>query len=138
MTDHPRKLIRQKIKNLLIGKTVAGTNVFTNRTKPLVDLPILLIYLKSEPAEVVKDLPIKREAEILIELIDKVGDDLDDRLDDEAYEIEKELQGNEYLDGLVENIDIINTDIRLIEEGTKRYGSLLLTYRTRYYTRKFI
>ena len=141
MADHPRQTLREKIKDEIVnGSTQAGSRVYTNRVIPtqLDELPIILIYLKEESTEKEKELPRKRIATFSIEILQKIGDDLDDKLDEIAKEVEIIFQGDDFLDGLVNDMGFSNTSINLVQDGSRKLGSCILTYNCEYYTKTLV
>lgn len=102
---HPRTLIRTTLQAILIAAgTVAGSNVLR---EPLAlnslrakDLPVIGIWMPEE--DVTEQLPDQarertRELAVTIEAVVSPGDDVDVRLDDIAYEIERALDADRYL-----------------------------------------
>ena len=91
-----RQTIRNKIKTILTTPAIAaiGPRVFTNRMRKVFpeELPCIIIYSKSESAEITVAAPrqYKRVMKLAIEIIDKwdesaeatLDDTLDDRLDE--------------------------------------------------------
>jgi len=138
MADHPRKVLRDKVKTkILAGSTSFGTRVYTNRVIPVqkTELPLCLIYITNEPTERDRELPLIRRPKLVIELLEKTGPDLDDKLDGLCVEIEKIFQGDEFLDDLTNEFYLSATDIRIVEEGGVKLGSAVLTYAVMYRTR---
>jgi hypothetical protein len=138
MADHPRQVIRKKVQEKIINAgTSFGTRVYTNRIIPVQQptMPICLIYITNEPTSRDRELPYKRQPSILIEVLEKTGPDLDDKLDALCREIEMVFQHDEFLDNLTNEFFISSTDIRIVEEGGTKLGSAVITYSASYYTR---
>jgi len=141
-----RQTIRNKIKTILTTPAIAaiGPRVFTNRMRKVFpeELPCIIIYSKSESAEITVAAPrqYKRIMKLAIEIIDKwdesaeatLDDTLDDRLDEIATEVEKRLYRNETLDGEV--IDLLFSDIEtdFVPEGEQPVGAMRLTFDVEY------
>lgn len=139
---HLRQSIREAIAERLISaKTNARNNIFISRAKPLFDqdMPAILIYtntekIKEERWETDGFGPLERELEIFIEAIDYGKDDLDNKLDDLAEQIEKALDGWDIPNRKSAILRFIGTDMDISIEGNKIYGAVRLgfnlTYRT--------
>lgn len=141
-----RQAIRNKIKTLLTTPVIAaiGTRVYTNRMRKVYaeELPCVIIYSKSESAEITVAAPRQytRTMKLAVEILDKwdessqtsLDDTVDDRLDEIANEIEKRLYRNETLDGEV--IDLIFSDIEADFDpaGEQPIGVMRLTFDVQY------
>jgi hypothetical protein len=138
MDLHPRTVIRHKIvEELIAAATQAGTRVYANRVLPVAksELPVILVYIQNEPTDrELDELPYNREPRTIIEALQKNGDDLDDKLDELAREIEMTFQGDKTLSGLTDDFKLTNTNIAIKEEGGAMLGSISLTYNTPYHT----
>lgn len=140
-----RQEIRKKIRELLIGKTKAGDRVFTNQAAPtwVEDLPVILIYPRSESVELFNQAPreLKRDIQMVIEIVasgseepnaeDK--DTVEDQLDEMSSLIECELARDETFEGLVDMSILTSTDFDFAGEGAKPIGSARLVYTVVYY-----
>ena len=140
-----RQDIRKKIREILIGKTIAGTRVFTNQAAPtwVEDLPVILIYPRSESAELFNQAPreLKREIQMVIEIVasgseepnaeDK--DTVEDILDEMSTLIECEMARDETLENLADMSILTSTDFDFAGEGAKPIGSARLVYNIVYY-----
>lgn len=139
---HTRQYIREAIATRLIEvNTSAGKNVFTNRAKPLFDqnLPAILIYASNEQISEERWNtdgfgPLTRELEIFIEAVDFGKDELDDKLDTLAMQIENALDGWDIPQRQSAILRFKGTDMDMAIEGNKTYGAVRLafdlTYRT--------
>lgn len=137
-----RQTIRNKIKTLLTTPAIAavGARVFTNRMRKVFpeELPCIIIYSKSESAEITVTAPRQytRTMKLAVEIIDKwdesaqsnLDDTVDDRLDEIATEVEKRLYRNETLDNEV--VDLLFSDIETDFDptGEQPVGAMRLTF----------
>lgn len=150
-----RKEIRKAIQALLIDKTDAGANVFSNLSSSLwsEDLPQIAIYTRSENIEAMNVAPreYKRYVEIAIEIVaegpeDPNSDDgkyLEDILDDIAEQVETEMNRDEtigtYTDAfgnscvLVDELILNNVEFEFRGEGSKPTGSARLIFNALYH-----
>ena len=139
--SHKRQIIRDAIINQLKDKTDAGSNIYSNRAKPLFDqfLPAILVYSKQENTledqyNVDGYAPLKRELEIAIEAVIIASDEFDQKLDDIASQIESALDGFEIETRKADLIKLKSTEIDYSIEGSKIYGAVRLTYSVIYRT----
>lgn len=146
-----RKAIRKAIRNILLNKTEAKDRVFTNQSTPswVEDLPVILIYSRSEDNEVFNESPRewKRTVNMAIECIavapesPNIGDSdesparlLDDLLDDIADKIELELSRDDTLNCTADDINLSSTEFDFEGDGQMPVGSVRLIYQVTYYT----
>lgn len=130
-----RKLIRQKIAELLTDETAAGASVFTNRVVNVghSELPALIVYSDGEDEpEIYSDGPreYKRRARIAIELLVQAGSNpIDDDLDDLAEEVQRVLFCNPWLDGEAAGLELGAVEGPTIEaDGRVLVGVLRLSW----------
>lgn len=140
--------IRTAIKVLLTETPIAaiGGRVFTNRGRKLFpeELPAIIIYTKSESAEIYVEAPreYRRTMKLAIEVFDKydtgaettMEDSVDDRLDAIADEIEQRIFRDETLDGDVSDIKLSDIEADYMPEGEQPIGALRLTFDVEYFT----
>lgn len=139
---HPRQNIREAIaERLKSQKTNAGDNVFTSRAKPLFDqdMPAILIYSSSETIREERwDIdgfgPLERELEIFIEAVDYGKEDLDNKLDNLAQQIENALDGWNIPKRKSAVLRFSGTDMDMSIEGQKIYGAIRLAFNLTYRT----
>lgn len=99
MHKHPRARIRHRVAEFLKGKIDINTErIYVNRpdTYMLEELPCACVYFKSEAVEEEDTAPQKdkRTLSLVVEVIYKAGVEqfeLDDWMDDRAYEVEDAL-----------------------------------------------
>lgn len=135
---HPRIDIRNAVAQRLKENFA---NVYTSRTKPLFDqdLPALLIYtgnetIKEERWDTDGHGDLTRELEIMVEGVDTGKDDLDDKLDTIAEQIETLLDGWDIPNrkNAVLRFKATETDFSI--DGNKTYGAIRLGYTLTYMT----
>jgi len=145
--SHGRKIIRHAIRDLLIGKTAAGTRVYTNRRTALWDnaLPAIVIFTSSQDDELFNVSPrdLKRSVQIGIELVTAAEGviPLDDVMDDLSEQVERILFNNPMLrrhiddaDGAVaEPLLPLRTETDTNYEGIKPIGGMRLNWEAIYY-----
>lgn len=135
--SHQREGIRDALATLLAGITgVVG--VHNNRTRRLFpeELPAILIYTKSETAEIAIVAPREylRTMKLAIEVVAKADDELDETLDDICEAIETRIFRNETLNGLVSDLKYSDTEIDFVPDGEQPVGAARLTFDCEYYT----
>lgn len=134
-----RRAVREKTKELLLGQTGAGANVFISRAIPNEAelLPVINIYTGDENVENFDESPkrYRRNLQLVIE-VGLVGDD-DDGLDLERDKfgdvIEAIMEEDETLDSLVDTINLVSNELRQDAGGESPSGKLSLTYDVRYF-----
>jgi hypothetical protein len=149
MHKHPRARIRHKVKEFIkAGVDVDVSKVFCSRPDPLLleELPCALIYFSAEPVTPEDTVPPKdkRTLRLVIEVLYKAGvsqDELDDWMDDRAYEVEDCLltapfEAWDYKEGenLIESIQLTDTiPYTVTVDGAKVAESTKLTFDITYY-----
>ena len=135
---HPRQTIREAVAARL-RETFA--NVYASRAKPLFDqdLPAILVYASSESVKQERwDTdgfgPLTRELSLFVEAVDTGKDDLDDKLDKLAEQIETALDGWEIPDRKSAVLRFKGTDTDMSIEGNKTYGAIRLAFTLTYMT----
>lgn len=144
MHKHKRARIRQNALQLLKTGVDVGGRFYASRPHPLWlknELPIGLVYFLSETVDEEDTKPenLKRTLKLSVDIITagEIEEDIDNFLDDRAFEVESSLF---YKDGWTEDID----DIRLIDvvpynpqsEGELIISATKLTFEIDYYTDK--
>lgn len=140
---HPRQTIKEAIaQRLKDAQTKAGQHIFVGRAKPLFDndLPAILIYgndenISTERWDTDGFGELKRELIIFIEAIDAGKDDLDNKLDSLAWEIENALDGWDIPNHQSAILRFRATDSDLMIEGRTIYGAIRLSYNITYRTK---
>lgn len=138
---HVRRQIREAIGTALLGLPTTASRVYQSRTLGLgrEDLPCLLIYTRSEDVDVAsKGRDQARALELVIEGVAKQTDDLDDKLDAMAEEVEVAIEGAGRLGGLAQSVELTRSEIGSDEETQVRIGSdagtVRLVYSVQYAT----
>lgn len=131
-----RKLIRDKVRELLLGNTTAGTNVYVNRETSLwtSELPAILISNGEETA-VPRDLRAtqhRRTLNLVIEVKVEANDTVDDDLDTIAGEIETILLANPTLDATCISQTYKSATLELDSDSEIEKGVLTLTFEVQY------
>jgi len=145
---HPRILIRNRVKELLIKNTDLGGHWFCSRPKPIfyTETPCGLIYFTTEPADHQNTAPrnYKRELSLTTEVAmvsnSERENELDDWLDSRAYEIEQTFGGDRFLGlkGLVGDVTFVRTEpVDIVADGDVEVGALRLFWNITYFTNLF-
>ena len=145
-----RKEIRKKIAEILKDKTDAGSSVFPNASIPTwhEELPVILIYPKSEPIDKYAQAPreLERNLDLQIEIqatgpeVDEEGNEpinkksLEDILDDIVEQIECEMAKDDTLQSTADDSILTNVEFDFDSAGSQPIGSARLTYNVTYYT----
>lgn len=131
-----RKEIREKIKSMLIGKTICGDNVFENRLLKWREerFPAISIYTQSESSEIKNVSPrlYKRRLNLAIEIIAFADDNIDDYMDALADEVEALLHQTWDLEGVADNFIYLGTQVGIAYDGAKPYACAKLEYEAQY------
>jgi len=135
-----RKEIREKLTNLLKHQTSAKDRVFSQRVVPLWDLsfPVTLVYARDETADVFSReddaLSYTRTLNLFVETRTKLLDDdnVDDKLDEYASEIEDILNSKPNLEDTVASILLTGTEIEADYESEEPIAAVRLEYQVIY------
>lgn len=135
---HPRIEIRKRVKEFLDVCVDVGGRIFVSRPLPmwLSEVPTVLVYFNSEEMDDENTRPkqYKRTLELVIEVLQRQENNIDDFLDSRAYEIEYALNSVEYL-GLswVEDVTPLRTIPAVVSgDGNELTQSLRLFYQVVY------
>lgn len=135
---HPRQQIRTAVAARL---RETFQNVYASRAKPLFDqdLPAILVYSATESVSRERwDTDgfgaLTRELELFVEAVDVGKEDLDDKLDSLAEQIESSLDGWEIPDRKSAILRFKGTDMDISIEGNKTYGAVRLAFSLTYLT----
>lgn len=154
---HPRKVIRETVKQRLTGEapnfaTAAEDRVFSSMT-PIANIeatlkdegPLIMVYLrgdtKIEHPNMGADGGLWRTSELVIEALTVGGiqpggqHDIDDRLDDLAETIEGLVEGLEIPNMLGTEIRLQESQIDVTDVGERILGGVFLTYEVKYWSR---
>lgn len=150
----PKKKLRSKIRNkvleILRGKTLAGSRVYPNASIPPWEdeLPVILIYARSETISEYAKAPreLERNLDLAIEIIAKgpeINSDLgtpdpgkmslEDQLDLIAEQVECELSRDDTLGCTADDSILTNTELEFDSSGGLPIGSARLTYSVTYF-----
>lgn len=134
-----RKIIRNKCKELLLGRTAAGDSVFINRSNPFwhENLPSISIYTRTESnIEQFSQQPrqYKRFLELGIEIVvaGETEEIATDRLDELAAEIEDVLTTDHTLDCTASDIEISSVQMEFEHNGEQVNGFCTLRFEVLY------
>lgn len=141
MSGHPRKLIRDTVKDILLnGNTIAGTNVFTNRkihTDPEC-MPYVVIHTEAESVELLDQAPkrYKRDLTLTIEAFAAETTELgvQDSVDKLAWQIENLLAQDDSWNMTVNKQDLTGVRMEFDESGEKPLACCILTFTAQYLT----
>lgn len=135
---HQRKLIRDKIVELLTGATSVGEKVYSSQARPLTEagLPCILVYANSEPVEIFQESPrqYKRNLSISIEIVAKANETLENDLDAIAASVESKLMQDYTLGDLAADLILTGTELTITPNGDTLIGSCVLTYLVPWYS----
>lgn len=136
--QHPRQQIRAAITERL---RETFKNVYASRAKPLFDqdLPALLVYcateiIKQERWDTDGTGALTRELELFVEAVDTGKEELDDKLDTLAADVESALDGWEIPSHKNAVMRFKGTDMDISIQANKIYGAIRLAFSITYYT----
>lgn len=139
---HQRRAIREAVKNLLVDETDAEDRVFTNRPTSLweVPSPSILIFALNEASQkhIVSTNQSRRKMNLAIEVriqLPQDGElitDLDDQLDQMAFDIETRINTDTNLEDAANDITLVSTEIELSDEGDVPEAAMRMTYEVSY------
>ena len=124
-----RKIIREKIKSLLMGKTDCLDRIYENRIAAYWPgkMPAISIYTKSESAEIFNVAPrkYKRKINVSIEVIFEVKEDsIDDQMDLICDQIENVLHQDDTLEGVADQFIYTGTTYNLFPEDDEKIHAM--------------
>lgn len=139
---HYRQTIRDAVADLLTeADTAAGANVFTSRSRPILEIlqkreSVLSVYTGDETSRRTGDGKYRvRTLTISIEGAAGGGDDLDDALDDLALEVETAIDADLTLGNLLnEEMELTATSSEISSKGNMQVGAFRLDYQCSYMT----
>lgn len=139
--SHERKAIRNAVVAALTGATDAGANVFKTRLAPMrvADLPAINVYVDSErrvedDAELSEPRKLARICTLAIEAWARVDDDVDDTLEDLAFQIETAMDADRWFGTEVENSVYSSSEFAYQINGDKPMGCVHIEYDMTYRT----
>lgn len=130
---HPRKLIRDKVTNLMKFYVDIDERVFNSRPNPiwLQEVPVMLVYYVDEEADSQDRRPpiYKRELDIVCEVLQRQVNNVDEYLDSRAFEIEYAMEAYDFLDLIfVERVDLIRTQPTTINASGNEFIESVKVY----------
>lgn len=139
---HSRQKIREAIVSLLKGNTDAGDNVLSNSEVPIQegDLPAIRIYTLAEDVQFINNAHQQYERKLSLNIeattFDQNENDLENKMDDLAEQIETIIGNNELLKDTVAESDLVSVKLESATNGRVPIGSVTLNYEVLYYTSK--
>lgn len=139
---HSRTIIRQQFKALLQGFTDCGQNVFTQRSRPFVqvegwasELPAIIIYTNEDSSSVFNVAPAEweRVPSVVVEIHAAADEDTDDFLDHVAEQVEQAISRFNWEDQDMK-FGLGDTKMSLVESGSQINGALAISFPMTYYT----
>ena len=139
---HYRQRIRDAVKDsLLAASTLASTNVFTSRAKPVLEIlqrqqMVLSVYTSDESSTKSPDSHnLVRTLIVSIEGMAGGGDDLDDMLDTLADQVEAAIDSDPTLGNLLtEEMELQSTTSEITARGNQQVGAFRMDYSCIYMT----
>lgn len=136
---HIRQRIREAAELRLAGLATTGDRVFKHhRALAAGDYPALRVTTWNETAELHamgRPPVLMRTIDLVVEAWATGGDDLEDVLDTIAAEVEAAVAADDTFGGLAEDATLASTEKDMDQQGRKRAGVLVLTFRVRARTR---
>lgn len=136
---HPRKAIRQAVVAILVGNTVAGSNVWASRKVHFLqsELPGIAVYTLDTDSEVRDESPrsYKCTTTLVVELRLQSGttiDAVDDPMDDFCEQVENLLNYDRYLLDGVDSFTSTGTVIELDPSGDRVTALAAMSYEVVY------
>jgi hypothetical protein len=134
---HIRKQIRAEVTATLNAVPALSGKVFKTRLKRFAqtDLPRFVVYTLDESSESDGTADgMMRQLNLLIEIIVKGNDLIDDPVDDYAELIEVTLQNDRKRGGLAFDTTLTSTRLSTTKDGEEKTGHGLMTYTVVYRT----
>lgn len=131
---HPRQEIRRAVVRALTGRTAASARVFRSRQTAWrkIDLPAVCVYTLEESVDPKSRQSsartLERVLQLAVEGVVEPGDDVDERLDALAWEIERAMHADETFGGLVVDSLLSNTEPGIVADGDRVMGAIRLVY----------
>lgn len=144
-----RKLLRETVKDHLVGKTMAGSNVESSRKTPVSQEPSALlgnnnetsrviVYTRTTKSRVFDESPrrYRHESEVVVEGLLQLqdGSALDDSLDTFENQILAALLVDDTLGGTVDDFILVESLNDYGEVGDRMIGGTAITFTAIYYT----
>ena len=139
---HYRQRIREAIATRLADAiTLARSNVFTSRTKPVLEIlqrreAVLSVYTADETSSRSPDgYLLDRKLTVSIEGMAGGGDDLDDTLDTFAEQVEAAIDADPRLGNLLsDDMELTATTSEITARGNQQVGAFRMDFECQYIT----
>lgn len=139
---HYRQTIRDAVaQRLAAAETLAGSNVFTSRARPILEIlqkreAVLSVYTADETSRRVPDGHLlARTLTVSIEGAAGGGDDLDDLLDLFAEQVEAAIDADPTLSNLLtEQMVLTGTTSEISARGNQQVGAMRMDFECTYMT----
>lgn len=137
---HYRATIKNKIKELLLNKTLVGTEIFTNKDVPHNHngIPYINLYARSESVEILDKAPrsYKRAFTFQIGAIVKETEaqSVEQQLDQVSEEIENVLLSDEFFDQTIEDLIFKSSEYELDTSSDIEIGQVVMEFDAIYHT----
>ena len=142
---HYRQRIRDALASALTGQTSAGTNVFTSRARPILEIlqrkeSVLSVYTADESSERNgTGYLLDRKLQVTVEGMMGGGDDLDDQLDLLAQQVEAVIDADPTLGNLLsEDLVLAATATEISARGNMQVGAFRLDFECSYQTERIV
>lgn len=138
---HYRQRIRDAVAAALAGQTAAGANVFTSRSRPVLEIlqrreSVLSVYTADEQSQ--RDgtgYLMNRELTVTVEGMMGGGDDLDDALDSLAEQVETVVNADPTIGNLLsEDLVLDATVTEISARGNMQVGAFRMDFTCAYQT----
>lgn len=140
---HPRTAIRNKVVELLLGRTDVAGSVYASRVKPFLsndwqnELPAIVVYTMDENGEIYTAAPREylRTVEVVVEVHANADEALDDVLDTIGRQVERLLLTDDTLDGAVNDFTYSRTKLVIRDDGDDLMGGCRIIFDAEYLDR---
>lgn len=137
---HLRTLIRHRARQVLLDAGATADRVHPSRATPVQasELPTLLVYTTDEEVlgranESPRELD--RQVQLVVEVVDRFEEELDDRLDAIALIVETVLQNDSVLrGGVAAEIQLESTEIEFVGDGDAMLARARIEFGVHYRT----
>lgn len=139
---HYRQQIRDALAaRLAAAETRAGSNVFTSRARPILEIlqkreAVLSVYTADEASKRAQDgYLLERTLTVSVEAAVGGGDDLDDLLDLLAEQVEAAIDADPTLGNLLsDDMELTTTSSEITSRGNQQVGAFRMDYEAKYLT----
>lgn len=141
--SHPRTAIRNKVVELLLGRTNVDQSVYASRVKPFLsnnwqnELPAIVVYTMDENGEIFTAAPREylRTVEVVVEVHAEADEALDDVLDVISRQVEQVLLEDDSLGGTANDFTYSRTKMVIRDEGKELIGGCRIIFDAEYLDR---